>query len=59
MYNRTIATLLVGILLATSPLLAEADGNLITVNNPVANQILTPGQQVIVKYTVNGVPQSE
>ncbi|KAI7895666.1 Six-hairpin glycosidase-like protein [Mucor mucedo] len=44
------------ILFSAYTLLVAADNSLITVNNPVANQVLTPGQQVIVQYTVNGIP---
>lgn len=33
-----------------------ADTSLVTITNPVSNQVLIPNQQVIVQYTVNGVP---
>lgn len=61
MYNRKITKIVVVILFATYTILANADStaSLLAINNPVANQILIPGQQVIVKYTVNGVPQSK
>lgn len=34
----------------------SADTTLVTITNPVNNQVLIPNQQVIVQYTINGVP---
>lgn len=32
---------------------------LVTINNPKTNQMLIPSQQLILQYTINGVPSSK
>lgn len=32
---------------------------LVSINNPKVNQMLIPGQQVILQYTINGIPTSK
>lgn len=51
MLYHQIVIMMVAIISAVS-----ADNALVTFTNPVNNQILIPNQQVIVQYTVNGVP---
>lgn len=38
---------------------ASTTTNLVTINNPITNQVLTPSQQFTVQYTVNGINKSE
>lgn len=62
MYN--LKYVLVGILFATCSLLADGAENVITkdilsIAHPKANQVMSPGQQIVVQYTIHGTPKSE
>lgn len=53
-----------GIVFATYSLLVDGAENVTTkdilsITHPKANQVMSPGQQVIVQYTIHGTSKSE
>ncbi|KAG2232397.1 hypothetical protein BDF21DRAFT_394126 [Thamnidium elegans] len=61
MYN--LKYVLVGIVFATCSLLVDGaenvtTNNIVSIAHPKANQVMSPGQLVIVQYTIHGTPKN-